>query len=69
LPAGQPGEELSSLDDALNALAAIDPRKAKIVELRFFGGLTFDEIAAVLKVSAKTVTRDWLWRAPGSFQN
>ena len=48
-----------ALDDALIALAAIDERKSKTVELRFFGGLDIEETAAVLKVSAKTVTRDW----------
>ncbi len=47
------------LDDALNALAGIDARKAQVVELRFFGGLNFDETAEVLKVSAATVARDW----------
>jgi RNA polymerase sigma factor (TIGR02999 family) len=48
-----------ALDDALKALAQIDPRKAQVVELRFFGGLNFDETAEVLKVSAVTVARDW----------
>ena len=47
------------LDDALKALAELDPRKAKVVELRFFGGLTFPETAEVLDVSAVTVSRDW----------
>ena len=47
------------LDDALRALAELDPRKAKVVELRFFGGLTFPEMAEVLDVSAVTVSRDW----------
>jgi len=51
--------ELVALDDALNALAAIDPRKARVVELRFFGGLTAEETAEVLAVSPETVTRDW----------
>jgi len=51
--------DLVALDDALTALAVIDERKSKTVELRFFGGLDIDETAAVLKVSAKTVTRDW----------
>jgi len=51
--------DLVALDDALTALAAIDERKSKTVELRFFGGLDIDETAAVLKVSAKTVNRDW----------
>lgn len=48
-----------ALDDALNALAELDPRKAKVVELRYFGGLTPKETAEVLKVSPDTVFRDW----------
>ena len=51
--------DLVKLDDALNALAEFDPRKAKVVELRFFGGLDLDETAEVLKVSRDTVKRDW----------
>lgn len=51
--------DLVALDDALNALAAIDPRKSQVVELRFFGGLTAEETAEVLKVSADTILRDW----------
>jgi len=51
--------ELLVLDDALNALAQADPRKARIVELRFFGGLSLKETAEVVKVSTDTVTRDW----------
>ena len=51
--------ELVALDDALTALAAVDPRKARIVELRFFGGLSVKETAEVMKVSDDTVTRDW----------
>jgi len=47
------------LDDALKALAALDERKSRVVELRFFGGLTNDETALVLQVSSKTVLRDW----------
>jgi RNA polymerase sigma factor (TIGR02999 family) len=53
------GGNLVALDDALKALAAIDSRKARVVELRFFGGLTVEETAEVLKVSPETVTRDW----------
>lgn len=53
------GVDLVALDDALNALAALDPRRGKVVELRFFGGLNRDEIAEVLKVSEGTVRRDW----------
>ncbi len=50
---------LVALDDALTALAAVDPRKVRIVELRFFAGLTVEETAEVLKVSPDTVVRDW----------
>jgi RNA polymerase sigma factor (TIGR02999 family) len=52
-------EQLIRLDDALRALAELDPRKAKAVELRFFGGLTVEETAEVLKVSGSLVLRDW----------
>ena len=48
-----------ALDDAINALARLDPRKAQVVEMRFFGGLSVEETAEVLKVSAVTVMRDW----------
>lgn len=54
-----PGRDLVALDDALTALATIDPRKSRVVELRFFGGLSNGEIAETLGVSAKTVLRDW----------
>jgi RNA polymerase sigma factor (TIGR02999 family) len=50
---------LCALDDALDALARIDPRRAKVIELRFFGGLSVDETAAALQVSPQTVMRDW----------
>src|ERR1700722_7268356 len=53
------GSELVALDDALDALAALDARKAKVVELRFFGGLSVEETAEVLKISPQTVMRDW----------
>jgi RNA polymerase sigma factor (TIGR02999 family) len=56
--ANQP-PNLAALDLALDALAREDPRKARVVELRFFGGLSVDETAAVLGVSADTVGRDW----------
>ena len=55
----QRGRDLVALDDALTALAAIDPRKSQVVELRFFGGLTAEETAEVLNVSPETVLRDW----------
>ena len=51
--------DLGALDDALNALAAIDARKSQVVQLRFFGGLDVEETAEVLRVSPDTVTRDW----------
>jgi len=51
--------ELIALDDALNALAVVDGRKARVIELRFFGGLSVEETAEVLKVSPDTVLRDW----------
>ncbi len=51
--------DLVALDDALEALAAFDPRKSKVVELRFFGGLSVKETAEVLQVSQDTVMRDW----------
>jgi RNA polymerase sigma-70 factor, ECF subfamily len=51
--------DLIALDDALNSLAAIDPQQSRIVELRFFGGLTIEETAEVLGISHATVERDW----------
>lgn len=56
-PAGDPA--LVALDDALEALAQVDPRKAKVVELRYFGGMEVEEVAHVLGVSPQTVMRDW----------
>jgi RNA polymerase sigma factor (TIGR02999 family) len=56
---GRPGTDLVAIDDALDALAVFDPRKAQIVELRFFGGLSVRETAEVLRVSEETVLRDW----------
>ena len=56
---GGRARELIALDDALNTLNGIDARKARVVELRFFGGLSVDETAAVLDVSPETVMRDW----------
>ena len=55
----QPDVNLVALDDALNALAAVDERKSKVVELKFFGGLSVEETAEVLRVSSDTVMRDW----------
>lgn len=56
---GNRAKELIALEDALNALTAMDARKARVVELRFFGGLSVEESAAVLHVSPETVMRDW----------
>jgi RNA polymerase sigma-70 factor, ECF subfamily len=52
-------EQLVALDDALEALAAVAERKSQVVELRYFGGLTVEETAEVLKISPETVMRDW----------
>jgi RNA polymerase sigma-70 factor (ECF subfamily) len=56
---GARGADLVALDDAMNALARLDPRKVQVVEMRFFGGLSVEETAEVLKVSPVTVMRDW----------
>ena len=55
----EPAADLVALDDALTALAAFDARKAQVVEMRFFGGLSVEETAEALKVSVDTVMRDW----------
>jgi RNA polymerase sigma-70 factor, ECF subfamily len=55
----QRADELLAVDDSLNLLAKLDPRQARVVELRFFGGLNVEEAAEVLGVSPKTVKRDW----------
>lgn len=56
---GTKANDLLALDEALNKLAMIDERKARVVEYRYFGGLSVDETAEVLKISAVTVMRDW----------
>lgn len=53
------GADVAALDDALKTLATMDPRRSRVVELRFFGGLSAEESAEVLKVSAETVMHDW----------
>lgn len=53
--------ELLALDEALDELARIDPRRSRVVELRYFGGLSIEETAEVLKVQPTTVSRDWRW--------
>jgi RNA polymerase sigma factor (TIGR02999 family) len=54
-----PPIDFVALDDALNALARVDPRKVQVVEMRFFGGLSVEETAVVLEISPVTVRRDW----------
>jgi RNA polymerase sigma-70 factor, ECF subfamily len=57
--APEAGADLVAVDDALNRLAKVDERKSQVVEMRFFGGLSVEETAEVLKVSPETVMRDW----------
>jgi RNA polymerase sigma factor (TIGR02999 family) len=59
IPASEPGSDVLAVDSALEMLALEDPRKAQVVELRFFGGLSIDETAEALGVSARTVHADW----------
>jgi RNA polymerase sigma factor (TIGR02999 family) len=59
LVTNEPREDFVALDDALEGLAAFDERKSRVIELRFFGGLSVEETASVLKVSPETVMRDW----------
>jgi RNA polymerase sigma-70 factor (ECF subfamily) len=59
VPSGGPDVDVIALEDALERLAALDERKARVVELRFFGGLTTDEVAEVLGISRATVEREW----------
>ena len=59
LPPEETGHDLVALDDALQALAAVHPRKSDVVELRYFGGLSLEEAAEALHVSVDTVKRDW----------
>ena len=59
LAIGARAPDFVALDDALNLLADVDPRRVRVVELRFFAGLTVEETAEVLNVSADTVARDW----------
>ena len=57
--APEPEADLVAVDDALEKLAAIDPRKARVVELRFFGGLSVEETAQALELSPRTVHKEW----------
>ena len=59
LPGTNQDADVVRLDEALDALARLDPRKGRVIELRFFGGLSAEETAAILEVSTKTVIRDW----------
>jgi RNA polymerase sigma-70 factor, ECF subfamily len=59
LMVSEPGRDLVALDDALEQLAKVDERKSKVVEMRFFGGLSVEETAEALSVSVDTVMRDW----------
>jgi RNA polymerase sigma-70 factor (ECF subfamily) len=59
VPSGGPDIDLIALEDALARFAALDERKAKVVELRFFGGLTMDEVSEVLEISRATAEREW----------
>jgi RNA polymerase sigma factor (TIGR02999 family) len=59
LPVGEPAVELQALDDALTRLAAVDPELERLVDLRYFGGLSIEEAARVLDVSPATVKRRW----------
>jgi RNA polymerase sigma factor (TIGR02999 family) len=59
LPGAEMGAQVCALDAALDTLARIDPRRAQVIELRFFGGLTVEETGQVLQISPQTVMRDW----------
>ena len=59
LPSDAPGPDVLALDEALRALEAHDPRKSRVVELRFFGGLSVEETSEVLHLSTDTIKRDW----------
>ncbi|MEW6127907.1 MAG: sigma-70 family RNA polymerase sigma factor [Acidobacteriota bacterium] len=61
LPQQERDLDLVALDDALQRLEQIDPKQSKIIELRFFGGLTIEETAEVLKISPATIKREWNW--------
>jgi RNA polymerase sigma factor (TIGR02999 family) len=60
MPAPAPDLDVLALDDALERLAAIDPQQARVVELRYFAGLTIEEAAAALDISTGTVKREWV---------
>lgn len=58
-PAQKPGIDLVALDDALNRLTRLDPQQGRVIELRFFGGLSIEETAVVMEISPATVKREW----------
>jgi RNA polymerase sigma-70 factor (ECF subfamily) len=60
LVCAETSDDLVALDDALEALAVVDTRKSQVVEMRFFGGLSVEEIAEALNISVRTVKRDWI---------
>ncbi len=60
LVSSAPGRSILALDEALTAFSQVAPRQAKVVELRYFGGLTEEEIVAALEISPRTVRRDWV---------
>ena len=59
VPASEPGADVLAVDNALEMLSVEDPRKAQVVELRFFGGLSIEETAEALGISPRTVHSDW----------
>jgi RNA polymerase sigma-70 factor (ECF subfamily) len=69
VPASEPGADLLAVDAALQMLAQEDPRKAQVVELRFFGGLSIEETAEALGISARTVHADWAFARAWLFRN
>lgn len=68
VPAPEPDADLVAVDAALEKLAALDPRKARVVELRFFGGLSVDETAQALDIAPRTVHKDWAFARAWLFQ-
>jgi RNA polymerase sigma factor (TIGR02999 family) len=69
IPATEPGADLLAVDAALQVLALEDPRKARVVELRFFGGLSIEETAEALGISARTVQADWSFARAWLYRN
>jgi RNA polymerase sigma-70 factor (ECF subfamily) len=69
IPATEPGADLLAVDAALQVLALEDPRKARVVELRFFGGLSIEETAEALGISARTVHADWSFARAWLYRN